>query len=158
MTTPLSERDARRQLRLDETAAISAADVKRAYRAAAKLHHPDAGDDPNPTEFAKAADAAKLLAAGRPAVRGPRQDEWVDLADALRQSFDEFAASMKRSGIGHVTVARDWARNELRISSVPTGATVIVEPANSASVRIVDEYGQPITVRSDPPPSRTEGL
>lgn len=157
MTTPLTVSEARRQLRLSESEPVSPSDVKRAFRAAAKLHHPDVGEQPDADAFRLAVAAAAVLADGddgrtsldelldrleRASAVG-RPANTADVADAMRQSLDEivrqFAERHRPTQLEDVpiptTVIRSRRHNEVRVTNVPDGAVIVVEDRD-AVVRV----------------------
>ena len=167
----MTELEARRHLRLPEDEAIDPQQVKQAYRAAAKLHHPDVGSDPDPQAFAVVAEAADLLKDGKPApaaagwgsdtlrmdippsstFRAKYSRETTDVAEVLRTSIEDlFGDLMTESSppkAGEVTVT-SWrydrmGRGWLVIEGLPGGVTVEVD-LHRTDVRITDLSGLPI--------------
>lgn len=165
MTTPINPLEAREILRLDPVAEVSPLDVKKAYRAAAKLHHPDTGSEPDPAEFARCTEAARLLAEGdrnrsvaeviRPTVR--RSAVHTAVADVLRTSIDDLLAglddlSARTEAARHNGVVRaagfadDAGRRTLRLT-MPNGTVVeIIGSVKSFTVTDRDGTPYPITL------------
>lgn len=169
----MNELEARRQLRLSETDELSPAEVKRAYRAAAKLHHPDVGEQPDPEQFRLAAEAAQILAAGdraRPSAfdridtaidggrhrfttnrssrRVPYSSDMDDVIDAMRTSIDDIFGGVKQQEQPTVLVSRDMIRDEIRIAIDPADSVVfVIIEGGSTAFRVESAGGESIPVR-----------
>lgn len=145
----MNESDARRHLRLSPTDEISSQDVKRAYRAAAKLHHPDVGEQPDAAQFRLAAEAAKLLKDGDrertvdallrtdAAAFGTRRRrpapsaDMSDVIDAMRTSIEDifgpdFTSSRTPGPAEPLTVEHEFDGDvdHTFMRNLPAGATV----------------------------------
>lgn len=169
----MNETEAREYLRLSPTDELSPADVKRAYRAAAKLHHPDVGEQPDVEQFRLATEAAQLLAAGgrarpssfdrihtamtgdaaprtnRASRRVPYNANMDDVIDAMRTSVDEIFGNMQAERERRtVTVSHVNLRDEIWLTDLPEGAVVVIEGRTTA-FRVETADGQPMSIRHD---------
>lgn len=161
MTTPA---DARALLGYDDDTPIDPADLKRRYRALARIHHPDAGGDQ--ATMARIADARDVLIEHpdpvkrssstwhvdvgvdptRPARHGRRTGAGVD---ALRM-MDDLLADLAQTGPGtngwQSTVAMAEHENDgtIVITGAPAGSTIRVAP--DGTVQVTDANGWEVSL------------
>lgn len=143
----MTKQEARRQLRLPAAGPLTAAEIKRAYRAAARLHHPDGGAEPDAAEFRRATEAARLLAESDSDTIDVNSATAADVADAVRTAFDELRENLRQYRPTPLLVSTD---TEIRLCDVPPGATVVIgtnSVGDAVELRVVDAAGQPIPVR-----------